>query len=262
VFGTAFGFSPWTSARVRFDWMDLRDEYLTADRHDSLLGVRAWQSAGTVQMTGLFTMVDGDPRDLHLGARGDLETAFHFSADYRSLLTTQRAHVTELDTFFDIALEYFPYHQVDLTAGTDIGESLVLDLGADVRRLDDAGDERAFNREFERWFADVTLLDVFVPDLSVTVGGSLWDSSGEELETVAGYVEYRPDTTLRLAFGTAYDLFRYDPSVGAERVHVRTWYLRADRRLNEALRASGGYEYERNDDDEFHTFRLEVTWSF
>lgn len=262
VYGAAVGCSPWTDARVRLDWMDLRDDYLATDRHDSLASVRAWQNVGTVQLTGLYTWLDGDPRDLHLGARGDVESVFHFTADYRELLTTQRSHVTELDPFFDIALDYFPYRQTGATAGADVGDSLVIDLGGDLRRLDEASDERAFNREFERCFADVTVLDVFARGLSVTVTGSRWNSSGEDFETLAGDVEYRPDNTLRFSLGTAYDLFRYDAAAGEERTHVRTWYLRLDRRVSEALRFVGGYEYERNDDDEFHVFRLEVTWTF
>ena len=262
VYGAAGGLSPWANTRIRFDWIDLRDEWLATDRHDSLVGVKCWQNVGAVQLTGLYTWLDGDPRDLQLGARGDLDVPLHFDCHYRELLTTQRAQVTELDPFFDIALEYFPYREVDVSLGTDIGSMLVIDVGVDVRRLDDQSDERAFNREFERWFTDVTLLDLFTRGLSLTVSGSRWDSSGEGFETVAGDLEYRPDNKLRVTLGTAYDLFKYDALANDERVHVRSWYLRIDRRLTDAVRVDGGYAYERNDDDEFHVFRLEVTWTF
>jgi hypothetical protein len=262
VYGAAGGFSPWSNTRIRFDWIDLRDEWLATDRHDSLVGVKCWQNVGAVQLTGLYTWLDGHPRDLQLGARGDLDVPLHFNCNYRELLTTQRAQVTELDPFYDIALEYFPYREVDVSLGTDIGSHFVIDVGADVRRLEDQSDERSFNREFERWFTDVTLLDLFTRGLSLTVSGSLWDSSGEDFETVAGDLEYRPDSKLRVTLGTAYDLFQYDALANDERVHVRSWYLRIDRRLSDVVRVDGGYAYERDDFDEFHVFRLEVTWTF
>jgi hypothetical protein len=262
VYGMAAGLSPWTNARVRLDWMDLRDEFLALDRHDSLLGVRWWQNVGALQLHGLHTWRDGAPRDLQLGARGDILAPLHVTLDYRELLSTQRAQTTELDPFYDIAFDYVPYRQVDATLGTDLGEHATIDLGADVRRLSDRSDEAAFNREFERYHADLTLLDLGTRGLSLSVSGNLWQSSGETFRTIAGDLEYRPDADLRLTLGTAYDLFRYDAFDGRERVAVRSWYLRIDRRVDTMLRLDGGYEYERDDEDEFHLFRLGVTWTF
>ncbi|MBX3464217.1 MAG: hypothetical protein KF830_13680 [Planctomycetes bacterium] len=262
VFGMAFGLQPWTGARVRFDGMDLRDEYLAVDRQNGLIGARWWQALGAVQLNGLHTWVDGRARDLQLGARGEVESAVRFTVDYRGLLTTQRAQVTELDLYFDIAADYRPYQQVSATVGTDLGTFATIDVGADVRRLDESSDEGRFNREFERLHADLTLLDLGTRGLSLTVSGSLWDSTGESMRTVAGDLEYRPNPDLRLVLGTAYDLFRYDPIADRERLHVRSYYLRLDHRVDVALRVDGGYDYERDDFDEWHTFRLGMTWTF
>lgn len=262
VAGIAAGLMPWTDARVRLDLMDLRDEFLALDRHDSLLGARWWQNLGAVHLHGLHTWRDGKPRDLRVGARGDLVAPVHFTCDYRELLTTQRAQTTELDPFYDIAFDYVPYRQIAATLGSDLGEHCTLDVGADARRLSDRGEEAAFNREFERYHADLTLLDLGARGLSLTLSGNLWQSSGETFRTIAGDLEYRPDADLRLTLGTAYDLFRYDAFAGRERVHVRSWYLRVDRRVDTTLRVDGGYEHERDDLDEFHLFRLGITWTF
>ncbi|MBL9078494.1 MAG: hypothetical protein JNL08_13375 [Planctomycetes bacterium] len=261
VVGFGAGLQPWQQARVRLDWMDLRDEFLAADRRDGLFGARWWQTLGPMQLRGLHTWRDGRARDLQVVAAGQVAEPLHVTVDYRELLTTQRTQVTELDPFTDIALDYVPYRQLGATLGLDLDEHVALGAGADVRRLSDRSDEREFNREFERYHADVTLRDFAVPGLSLVVSGSLWQTSGEAFRTLAGELEYRPDRALRAALGTAYDLYRYDAFDDRERVHVRSWYLRLDRRVGAALRVDGAYEYERDDDAEFHLFRLGVTWT-
>ena len=55
------------------------------------------------------------------------------------------------------------------------------------------------------------------------------------------------------------DLFRYDVFLDRERVHVRSLYLRTDWRCSDRVRLDAAYEYDRDDDDEFHMFRLGVT---
>lgn len=261
VYGAAVGCQPWTGARVRLDWMELRDDFLAIDRRDGLLGARWWQTLGDLQLHGLHTWVDGDPRDLQLGARGEFVASLRGSVLYRELLTSQRTQVNELDPFSALLLEYEPYRQLDASLGTDLGDHVAIDVGADVRRLSDRSDERAFNREFERWHVDVALLDLGVRGLSLSVAGSVWQSSGEAFRALSGELEYRPDRDLRVALGSAYDLFRYDAFDDREREHVRTWYARGTWRAATSLRVDGGYEYERNDLDEFHLFRLGMTWT-
>lgn len=262
VYGLAGGLSPWHAARVRFDWMSLRDDFLATDRHDELLGLRWWQNLQDIQLHGLHTWRDGQPRDLAIGARGELALPLTFAVDYRELLTTQRSQVTELDPFYAIALDYVPYRQLDATLSRDFGEHWTIGGGVAVRRLKDASEEGAFNREFERTHADVTVRDLGVQGLSFTLAGSLWNSQGEDFQAVTGDLEYRPDKDLRVQLGTGYDLFRFDAFDLRERVHVRSYYLRSDYRLDKSVRVDAGYEYEREDDGEFHQFRLGVTWTF
>ncbi len=262
VYGVAGGGQPWHAARVRLDWMSLRDEFLATDRHDELLGVRWWQNLQDLQLHGLHTWRDGKPRDLGLGLRGELGLPLTFRADYRELLTTQGAQVTELDPFYSIALDYAPYRQIEGALSRDFGDHLTVNVGGELRRLQDSGDEGSFNREFERTHADVTLRDLGAKGLSLALGGSVWKSSGDTFRTVTGDLEYRPDPSLRFVLGTGYDLFRFDAFLADEQVHVRSYYLRSDWRLGKAVRGDAGYEYEQADDGEFHQFRLGVTWTF
>lgn len=262
VVGLSAGFAPWQGGRVRVDAMDLRDDYLAVDRRDRLLGARWWQSVGDVLLHGLYTVRDGDPRDLVVGASGLLPGGLDFGITFRELLSTQRQQVTELDPFWDVGFDYAPYRQLETSLQTDVAAGVSLGIAADVRALKDDADERAFNREFEHWRAFAVVDDLFVRGLSLSVSGSLWESTGEDSRAVSGELVWRPDRDLRLLLGSGYDLFRYDAFDDRERLHVRSWYLRVERRLLSALRVDGAYEVERDDLDEFHLFRLGLTWTF
>jgi len=170
--------------------------------------------------------------------------------------------VTELDPFYVIGFEYAPYRQLDTTLRREVVQDVDLGVGLDVRRLRDEGDQSAFNREFERVHADATWRDVLWRGLSLSLAGSYWNSSGEDFRTVTGELAYRPDAQFRVACGSGYDLFLYDVFDARERVHVRSYYLRVDRRLDAQLRIDGGYELQRDDVDEYHLFRLGMTWTF
>ncbi|MFN7588729.1 MAG: hypothetical protein ACK5UQ_09495 [Planctomycetota bacterium] len=261
VVGVHGGLVPWLGARMRFDAMHLRDEFLAIDREDDLLSARWWQSLEGVQLHGFHSWRDGQPRDLHVGARGEL-LGCDWSVDWRELLTTQRQQVTELDPFSLIAFEYAPFRQLDATLRREIVRDVEVGAGVDLRRLQDGGDQSAFNREFERLHADMTWRDVRWRGLSLSLAGSYWNSSGEDFRTVTGEVAYRPDAELRIAVGSGYDLFLYDVFDARERLHVRSYYLRLDRRLAASLRVDAGYELQRDDVDEFHLFRLGMTWTF
>ena len=263
VAGIGAGLVPWQHARMRFDFMHLRDEFFAIDRQDTLLSMQWWQGLGEhVQLSGMHSFRDGDARDLKLSALGDLGDQTNFRVSYRELLSTQRIQVTELDPFYLVASEYSPYRQLELSVTRELGPHLQAAIGGDIRRLSNRSDERTFNREFEHVWADATLQDVFVTGLSATITGNLWNSSGEASRTITGELLYRPDQNLRVTLGAGYDLFRYDALQQRERIHVRSYYLRFDRRLGSSTRLDFGYELQRDDFDEFHLFRLGWTWTF
>lgn len=260
VFGLGVTAQAWHGGRVRLDWMSIRDEFLALDRHDEIYGVRWWQELEGVRLNGLHTWRDGKPRDLWLGLRGAGDLPLDFALDYRELLTTQRAAVTEIDPYYEIAAEYVPFRQVDVRLGPDLGERFEVDVGTALRRLADDADAGTFNREFDRSFVELAVHDVATPGLSFALVGSIWSSDGEDIRTVTGDVSYRPTRDVELSTGTGYDLFKYDVFADFERVHVRTWFLHGNWQLQPRLRLDIGYDYERDDLDEFHQLRVGMTW--
>jgi hypothetical protein len=262
VAGAAAGFVPWRGGRVRLDAMHLRDEFLAVDHRDDLIALRWWQTFQGVSLRGMHSWQDGRARDLLVAADADLPGGLRATAAVRELLSTQRQQVTELDPFWTIGFDYLPYRQWEGTLRRPFGQHLVLGLGADVRRLATGAEPGPFNREFERVFADASWQDLFVAGLTLSVAASLWNATGEDVRTLTGELAYRPDRDLRLVLGSGYDLFRYDAWQGGDRLHVRSWFVRAERRFTKALLLDGGYELMRDDFDEFHVFRLGVTWTF
>ncbi len=261
IYGVGGGFSPWHAARVRLDWMSIRDEFLPLDREDDVLGARWWQDFEGVQLHGLHTWVDGKPRDLHVGARGGVDLPVVFAVDYRELLTTQRAQVTELDPYYAIAGEYRPYRQIDATLSRDLGEDVTATLGGAMRRLADGGDEGTFNREFDRLNADLFVGRVFADELSLSLGASWWDTDDEDYRAFTGELQYETAQGLRLSLGSGYDLFKYDVFSDRERIDVHTLYVRAVQRLSASVRLDAAYEFETDDDDDYHVLRVEVIWT-
>ena len=262
VFGVGGGFKPWRNGRVRLDWMQLRDDFLAIARQDDLLGVRWWQTVGDVQLRGLHTWRDGQERDLQVTGLSTLGSVTDLRVSYRELLSTQRRQVTEIDPYFVIASDYVPYRQIEASLTRDLMSDVTASVGGEVRRLSDRSEERRFNREFEHFYTDLTWSNVAWQGLSMTLVGNLWHSSGESFRALTGELAYRPDKSLRVALGAGYDLFQYDLLQDRDRLHVRSIYLRLDRQFDGGMRVNGGYELQRDDFDEFHVFRLGVTWTF
>jgi hypothetical protein len=262
VFGLATGFVPWDHARIRLDFMSIRDEFFAIQQRDDVMGLRWWQNLQNVQLHGLHNWRDGKPRDNHVGARGTFGLPMIFQLDYRELSSTQRAAVTELDPFVAIGLEYLPFRQLDAGVSYDLADDYTIGIGGQVRRLHDSDRVSAFNREFERLHADFSVRNLGIRGLTLSFSGSVWDAGDERFRTLTGDLEYRPNADLRMMLGSSYDLFRFDTFEARERLHVRSFYLRSDYRIDRSLRLDASYEHNRDDEDTFHSFRLGLTWTF
>lgn len=262
VFGLATGFVPWDHSRIRLDFMSIRDEFFAIQQRDDVMGLRWWQNLQNVQLHGLHNWRDGKPRDNHVGARGTFGLPMIFQLDYRELSSTQRAAVTELDPFVAIGLEYLPFRQLDAGVSYDLADDYTIGIGGQVRRLHDSDRVSAFNREFERLHADFSVRNLGIRGLTLSFSGSVWDAGDERFRTLTGDLEYRPNADLRMMLGSSYDLFRFDTFEARERLHVRSFYLRSDYRIDRSLRLDASYEHNRDDEDTFHSFRLGLTWTF
>ena len=57
-------------------------------------------------------------------------------------------------------------------------------------------------------------------------------------------------------------MFKFDLFTNSERDHVRTYYLRLRHEASKEVTFDGDFELEDDDFDQYHRFRLGVTWRF
>jgi len=133
-----------------------------------------------------------------------------------------------------------------------------MDVGLDVRRLLDDGDRGAFNRDYERGFATLSLFELYRAwDVDLTV--ERW--SAEDVIESWGLELSRAFGDTRLAFSSEYARYDYDLFQARERDHVRSWSVRLRRPVGRAT-LDLRYAFEEDDIDEYHTLRIGTTWRF
>lgn len=264
VYGTAFGLSPWSSMRTRFDWVHLDDRTWTFDGEDDLLSAQWWQTLSDAhRLSGRHTWLDGEARDLVLRHDGSYANATATtSLTYRELVTAQRSQVTDLDPFSPILLTQAPYRQLEAMATCALDEQWTVTLGGDARQLRDDADEGQFNREYSRLWAGPSVQRLFGQDLVFSVQGEYWDATDGTFRTVSGDLRWRPTPTTTATLGSSYARFGYDTFDGLERDHVRDWYLRLQYRPRPSLRLDAGLELQDNDVDRYVHVRAGATWTF
>jgi hypothetical protein len=255
---------PWNGARARLDWMHLEDERRTAEHEDDLFGLGLWQGIGrSARVEARYTNVEGSSRDVRAAATWfDVDRSLLVQLSHYRLLETQDALVLELDPFSETLQELFPYDQTRLVASKGFGESLDLQVGADLRRVSDEDDVGVFNHDFERYFVTGTLPETLPADLSLALTLEAWESDPTDVRTWGADLSRRFGDRLDLSLGSSYALYEYDALLGRERDDVRTSYVRGRWRRSERTSFEAGYEYQDDDLEDSHLVRLGTTWRF
>ncbi len=254
---------PWTGGRMRLDWMHLEDEVLLGAHNNDLFAAGFWQTIAQLQLEGQYSRVEGRDRDVRTRlAYTDAQRDLMGQVTYYQLLRTQKDLVLELDPFFNALREEFPYWQAGALLDKGLSPHLHVLAGADVRRVADAGDIGAFNRDYERWYATGSVRDLPVTGLSVSATADFWHSDQEDVRTWGAEVEQRFFDRTTIAAGSYYSLYKFDLFLNGERDHVRTYYARLQHKPSPAVSVDLKYELEETDFDDFHVLRMGVTWHF
>ena len=255
---------PWAKARVRLDYLYLEDEPRFAAAENDLLAVRLWQGLGDdLRAEGGYTRLDDRDRDVQGRlVYADAEGDWMARLTYYQLLETQLDLVNELDPYYNALLELFPYTQIGAMVSRGLGEHVALDLGFDVRRVQDDDDVGQFNRDYERGYANLRLNDVLWDDLSVSLLSDLWYSDERDVRSFGFDVSRSVFSGWSGSVGSYFALYKYDMFTNTERDDVRTYYVRLGREIGDELSFDFGYEFEENEIDDFHTLRVRGVWRF
>lgn len=255
--------TPWSSGRLRVDWLHAEDETLLGDQDDDLLSLELWQRVdASLDTYGAYSRLDGAGRDLRL--RGTYATPgdLLLQISYHELLTTQRDLTTELDPFFSSLLELFPFREAQVLLTKDLGERTTLVVGGDLRRVSDSGDVGRFNRDFERYHATGVRRDVVASGVSVSVSAEAW-SGEDDVRTWGASVDAPLAEHLDFSLGSFFSLYKFDIGVDdEERQDVRTNYLRLKQGWSERTSIEVSYEFEDNDLADVHILRLGLSHRF
>lgn len=255
---------PWAKARVRLDYLYLEDEPRFAAAENELLGARIWQSLGkNLRAEGGYTRLDDRDRDAQarlIYADDDRDWMARLS--YYQLLEPQGDLVNELDPYYAALLELYPYTQVGAMVSKGLGEQVDLDLGADVRRVQDDDDVGQFNRDYERGYLNLRIRDLVWDDLTVSLMSDVWSSDGRDVRSFGFDVSRPVWSGWNGSVGSYFALYKYDMFTNTERDDVRTYYLRIGQELGDGVSFDFGYELENNDIDDFHTLRVRGVWRF
>ena len=255
---------PWSGGRVRLDWMHLDDELYMNSYENDLFGLGLWQSVGqNLMLEGRFFRLENENRDVRLAANWyDPEIDLQVRASYYNLLETQTAQVTEFDPFYLVLADYFPFDQSSLMISKGLGEHVNLSAGTEFRNVSDVQDEGPYNRDYERYYATLGLIELFDAGVSFSVTGDLWDAGDYSVNGWGAELDKQFGEAILVGMGTYYSLYKYSLMASQEQDNVRTWYARTSLRRGENTSFDLFYEYEDDDPGVYHQLRLGATWRF
>jgi hypothetical protein len=264
VVGTYVDLRPWEGGRARLDYMYLEDQTRLGDQRNDLLGARLWQSVGRqLRLEGAYSMLEGESRDVLARAMWfDVVRDLVLRLSYYQLLEPQGHLVNELDPFFDSLFELRPYYEVQGLVSKGFWERYRAELGVHLRRMRETQDEGEFNREFDRFFLRFVVADFLTDGLVLALTADLYDAGEDEFTTLSADLARRWSERWRAAIGTFYALYRFDFFEGRERRDVRVYFLDLGYDASKRTRVGARYEYEDDEEDDYHVLKVGVSWRF
>lgn len=271
VSGAGMDYRPFASTGVSADYLLVKDAMALfpddAVQYDRLTAFKITQRIEPfTRLTAKYRFRDGEPRDLSFKAVTASETAgFEAGLNYFRQFRSQNELSNDLSLFYDVIGRSAPYESYDIKLRKFIVDRVALDLGYYQRELLDIADEGPFNKEFERMFIDVEVMDLVLNNLSCTVLAEQWESKGRTYDALGADLSYRFKRNTRdakVSIGTNYSLYKYDyyTELGV-REQVRTYYVNAKYPLSRGFAMNGAYEYEHGIED-YQTLRLGMRYDF
>ncbi|MDJ0976021.1 MAG: hypothetical protein QNJ98_16300 [Planctomycetota bacterium] len=210
-----------------------------------------------------YQHLNGDPRYLTGEVNWNhLRRDVFVRATWRALLETQNELAYDIDPYFAIAQELEPYWDGSLSVAKGFGNCVYVEVGVAGRQLFDDDDEGRYNREFERYFAAVSVEDFGMRHMALTVTGEIWEGGEDDIYTMSFDLEYKPSPCWRGRLGTDFSLYRYDFYADDERIENYGYYLRITHRPNKRWRYDGQIRIDDDDFDTYVTLRLSAELSF
>ncbi len=250
--------------RGRVDWTYIADRRDDGHFENHIVSVALWQMIGSrFDLHGRYNLLDGETRDyLVRGNYREASLDLLLQASFHQVVMTIRELSTELDPYFSMVQELRPYWEINLLASKGLGEHFVIDGGVDARELRDESDEGTYNHDFRRYFVTPATVEWPLPGMSLSVTGEIWDSEVDEVTSFGAELRQKLFKVFQVAGGTYYSLFKFDQFTAEEKTRVRTFYGKLEYRLAKDVRLHALYEFEKDDEFEYHTVDVGLRCSF
>jgi hypothetical protein len=264
--GVGIGFHPLEDTRLDLDYVyvaDTRAPFLGADQGNHLLSLGLWQRLfSLLRLEAGFRMMNLEPRDLVVSAACTLPVAdIDLTAGYAIRFLAQSELANEFSVYYDVAGRSAPFHSFDVKARRQFGPNFAVDAGLHLRGLLPGETESPFNRQYGKACAEIELIDLPLPGISMTVPGEVWKSGDNLLFSSGLGITWRDRSDSEvpsIEMGTYFSLFKYDYyALMGERENVQTYYAKVRVPLGRFFSLHGDYEFEQGLQS-FHDLSLEM----
>ncbi|MBN2209701.1 MAG: hypothetical protein JW759_10460 [Candidatus Coatesbacteria bacterium] len=257
----------WPGGKAQLSFMHAEDRTESGEFEDDHLAASLWQSIGEqVSLHARYARLSDSDGDVT--ARVTLVeplSDFSVQASYYQLFQEEVRSAIEFDPYCSALGELRPFWDARLLVQKGFSEHLTAEAGFEFRRLKERAEESTFNHEFVRYSATLTLADLPIEGLSLSLNGDCWDTrrpSGGDNWTVGGDIDYGIGEKLKASLGTAYSLYKYDYDTEQERDDVRTYYAGVKFWPIKMLMLGLSYDVEDDDFKLYHTLKGELKVTF
>lgn len=271
--GGALQWTPISRIRSRFEYTHLKDKAAAfrsaqGDQEDDLFSESVWiDITQTIDFYSRLTSFSDQLRDVQAAVGFRLpKKDFSLRLQMFRLLNGYDIRVLEWDAF-RIAGTYQPYTEVGVQAAKGIGKHLSVDGGFNWRKLDDKAVASSFNHGYERGYLSLSLQSLPVKGLSFSATADYYRGEDSTLKNnnFGGsffVAQQLLKKRMTVTAGTAYYLYRYNLLTGTESEDVQAYFARLEGQITKAFRLKGGYEFEHNSLNGFHTVNVSLSWGF
>ncbi len=177
-------------------------------------------------------------------------------------LSTLENFTVEFDSFNSITGDYFPYTDYSVNVYKGLWDWFGVSLGFNIRDLNEKSNEGMFNHEFDNYFITASSHDFPFKGGSISITGNLNNTDDDETRSFGFDIRQKFGKKLTASGGSYYTLFKFDAFSMHERDHVRTYFINAKYKITKNIQFTADYEFERSNQDSYHTVETSLKYSF
>ncbi|MGR3318687.1 MAG: hypothetical protein ACUZ8O_09420 [Candidatus Anammoxibacter sp.] len=290
LLGSSVEFQPAKGSRVKLNYTYVNDDNNDIGSNDDNLfefhlrqNIKEWWN-----IFADFSMIDQTARDVEIRSNWIFPAIdLYVNVSIFKQLSVLEDFTTEFDDFNTITGDYFPYTEYSINVNKGMWEHFNIGIGFNIRELNNESDEGQFNHEFGHYYATLSAHDFPIEGLSISVTGNVYDTDDDEIRSLGFDVRQKVGKKLTLGVGTFFSLFkrdvlalpqrdpiapftfgavrrfsRFDSSFEFERDSVRTLFLNARYDFNKKWKINIDYEFERDNQESFHTIETALKYRF